>query len=119
MRAALTQIVLAPLAATILLAAPEAAARRDPTQPPAGYGAAPSAPRDPIEAFRPGHLVVVDGQRYLVWAGRRYGVGDTVHGARIERLEETAVWLKSGDRVRKLPLYPGIEKQASTGGRAP
>ena len=92
------------------------AARRDPTQPPAGYGVQAQAAtvRDPADGFRPTHLVVVDGKRYLVWRGRRYGVGETVEGAHIERLDESEVWLRSGERLRKMPLYPGIEKREKT-----
>ena len=89
--------------------------RRDPTQPPAGYGAAPvAAPHDPVEAFKPEHLVMVDGQRYLLWQGRRYRVGDTLQGARIERIEEGEVWLRNDRGLRKLSLYPRIQKRPTT-----
>lgn len=100
------------LAALCALGDASLAARRDPTQPPAGYGVAQTpAARETVDGFRPTHLVVVEGQRYLVWRGKRYGVGDTVEGARIERLAENEVWLRSGEALRKLPLYPGIEKK--------
>ena len=92
--------------------------RRDPTQPPAGYAAPVGAPRDPIEAFKPEHLMMVDGQRYLVWQGRRYRVGDTLQGARIERLEESEVWLRNEGGLRKLALYPRIEKRSTTNAAA-
>lgn len=88
-----------------------AATLRDPTQPPPGYGTPRAAAPAPTETFRPTHLVSVEGQRYLVWRGKRYGVGDSIEGARIERLDETAVWLRSGGALRKHPLYPGIEKK--------
>lgn len=88
-----------------------AAAPRDPTQPPPGYGAPRAAAAAPAEGFRPTHLVSVDGRRYIVWRGKRYGVGDTIEGARIERLDEAEVWLRSGASLRKHPLYPGTEKK--------
>jgi hypothetical protein len=84
-------------------------ARRDPTQPPA-YGAQQGTVRTPIDSFRPEHVVTVDGQRYLVWQGRRYRVGDTIQGARIERVSEVEIWLRTENGLRKLALFPGIEK---------
>jgi hypothetical protein len=87
-------------------------ALRDPTVPPPAYSSKPGAVRFPADAFRPELLVAVDGQRYLVWKGRRYGVGDSVEGSRIERLEESEVWLRTEGRVRKLPWFTGVEKGA-------
>lgn len=92
-------------------AAAVAAALRDPTQPPPGYGAPRAAAPAPAEDFRPTHLVTVEGRRYIVWRGKRYGVGDSIDGARIERLDESEVWLRSGGSLRKHPLYPGTEKK--------
>jgi len=103
--------ILVPL--IVALAAAEASAQatfRDPTVPPPGFGAQPSAARAPVDAFRPEHLVIVDGQRYVMWRGGRYRAGDTVQGVRIERIEESAVWVRTADGSRKLPLYAGIEK---------
>lgn len=94
-------------------AVPGAAALRDPTQPPPGYGAPRTAAPAPAESFRPTHLVTVDGRRYVVWRGKRYGVGDSIEGARIERLDESEVWLRSGGSLRKHRLYPGTEKKES------
>ena len=96
----------------------EAAAQslRDPTQPPAAFGAPVGSPRLPGDGFTPKHLVTVDGVRYLVWNSRRYGVGAMIDGARIERISESEVWLRGAGGVRKLPLYSGIEKRPSNGG---
>ena len=93
-------------------AAAQSAPRRDPTQPPAAYGAKEGVAHDPLERFRPEHVVIVDGQRYLLWQGRRYRVGDSIQGARIERIDETELWLRIDGARRKLPLFPGIEKLA-------
>lgn len=93
----------------------EGTPHRDPTQPPQGYGApAAVVQKDPTEAFKPEHLVMVDGQRYLMWQGKRYRVGDTLQGARIERIEESEVWLRNDRGLRKLSLYPRIEKRLTT-----
>ena len=88
----------------------QSAARRDPTMPPPAYGAQPRAERDPIEGLRADHLVTVDGHRYLVWRGRRYTVGDSLQGARIERIEDSGVWVRTEQGVRKLALFAGVEK---------
>lgn len=83
---------------------------RDPTQPPAAV-AAPGSVRNPLDAFRPQHLVIVGGERYLVWNGRRYRAGESISGGQIERITETEVWLRGSDGLRKLPLFSGIEKR--------
>jgi len=87
-----------------------AAALRDPTQPPAALNA-PNNVRQPLEELRFEHIVSVNGVRYLVWNSRRYAAGDVVAGARIERISESAIWLKANGNVRKLQLFPSVEKQ--------
>lgn len=84
--------------------------RRDPTQPPAAFAAQPLHAADPLDRFRPQQIVSIDGRRYLVWHGRRYAVGDTLEGARIERIEETQVWLRTEQGLRKLKMFAGVEK---------
>lgn len=95
------------------LQAADPGARRDPTQPPAAYAphAPHAAPADPLDGFRPHNILTVDGHRYLVWHGRRYAVGDTVQGARIERIEESEVWLRVDGGVRRIPMFAGVEKK--------
>lgn len=94
-------------------AAAQAAALRDPTVPPPAWGAQPGSPREPLAEFKPGHLVVVDGRRYVMWQGRRYGEGESIEGARIERIEETEVWLRIAGSLRKVRMFAGIEKRPS------
>jgi hypothetical protein len=88
----------------------EPAALRDPTEPPLAYSAKPGGARIPSDSFRPEHLVSADGKRFVVWKSRRYGVGDSIQGSRIERIEESEVWLRSDGNLRKLSVYGGIEK---------
>lgn len=85
-------------------------ALRDPTEPPAAFRAKPQGAKGPVDVFRPEHLVMVEGKHFVVWKGRRYGVGDSVQGGRIERLDETGVWLHRDGEVRKLPLFGAVEK---------
>ena len=89
---------------------------RDPTQPPAAFGATGRSVRLPLEVLRPEQLVTIGGVIYLVWNGRRYKVGDTIEGARLERISESEVWLKSAGSVRKLPVFAGVEKRAPDSG---
>lgn len=96
--------------ALAMVAMGAAAELRDPTRPPPGWGAQPGAQREPIDAIRAQHLVIVDGRRYLMWQGRRYGVGERIGDARIERIEETQVWLATPSGTRRVPLFTGIEK---------
>jgi hypothetical protein len=98
------------------VAVAQSTALRDPTEPPLAYSSKPGTVRNPIDGFKPEHLVAVDGQRYLVWKGRRYGVGDSLHGARIERLDETEVWLRNDAGLRKLSLFAGVEKKSPDAG---
>jgi len=107
-RAWVAIVAAAGLAAWIAGAQP--AARRDPTLPPPAYGAQPHAERDPVDGLRADHLVTVDGRRYLMWQGRRYAVGDSVQGARIERIEDSGVWVRTEQGVRKLSVFAGVEK---------
>lgn len=111
------------LAASLALAAPlgQAAddAARDPTTLPAALrsamaaaAAASAASAAPGEADTAIRQVVFAHQRaYVVQRGRRYGVGELLDGARIERITEQAVWLREAGQVRREPLYGGVEKR--------
>jgi hypothetical protein len=89
---------------------------RDPTRPPPEWGPQPAPARSTADAFRPEHLVVIDGRRYVMWRGRRYREGESIGGARIERIDEAEVWLRTAEGVRKLPVFAGIEKRAPGAG---
>ncbi|HEV6968596.1 hypothetical protein [Roseateles sp.] len=56
-------------------------------------------------------VVFANGRGYVVQRGRRYGVGEQLDGARIERITEQAVWLREAGQVRREPLYAGVEKR--------
>jgi hypothetical protein len=108
------------LLAVAFAAAAPAQPLRDPMQPPPGFAApavaGPAAPRPaaapeaaPLPAVR--HLIVADGQRWVVDGGRRRGVGDRLGDARIERIEDTAVVVRQGGTLQRLPLFAGVVKQ--------
>ena len=102
----------APGAQTLPMLQSPQAIRRDPTQPPAILTSPVGIARLPGNTFRPEHLVTIAGVRYLVWNSRRYAVGETIQGARIERITDAEVWLRGNDGLRKLPLFTGIEKRS-------
>lgn len=95
--------------------AADAQTGRDPTQPPPAYATPTPAPapatRQPTNEFRFEHLVSVNGVLYLIWNSRRYAAGDSINGARIERISENAIWLRAAGGVRKISLFPSIEKR--------
>ncbi|KQV46259.1 hypothetical protein ASC95_27035 [Pelomonas sp. Root1217] len=105
----------------LLFAAPLAQAADEPTRDPTAWppalrsamaaSAAPAAsgiePAD--NAIR--QVVFAGGRAYVVQRGRRYGVGEQIEGARIERITEQAVWLREAGQVRREPLYGGVEKR--------
>ncbi|MFZ2652484.1 MAG: hypothetical protein WA210_20475, partial [Burkholderiaceae bacterium] len=98
-------------------------AMRDPTVPPislqvappivtalpgkaaAGTSVAASGPAAPRAAGHPRHILVIDGQRYVIEGGRRRGVGDTLAGARIERIEDSVIWVREAGALRRLPMF--------------
>ncbi len=93
-----------------------AQAPRDPTQPPAAYGAPLASARTPVDVFKFEHLVTVGGVRYVVANSRRYAVGETIDGMRIERIADDAIWLRANGSTRRIPLFTGIEKFPLNGG---
>jgi hypothetical protein len=103
------------LAATVLPAAAQNAPRlRDPMVPPlaiarpANAGAADVAAEPPPA---PQQLLTADGRRYVVDGRRRLGVGDALGGTRIERITDSAVWVREGSTVTRLPFYGGVVKR--------
>jgi hypothetical protein len=111
--------VSAALGALLACASPFAAgAERDPTRPPeAARAAAPASDANPDTPDGPSadqqqalqHRMVINGQPYLVERGWLRGVGDHLGKARIERIEERAVWLRDEQGLHKLDLFPQVE----------
>lgn len=101
-------------------AEPTRDAARDPTQwPPAlraavAAQAAPAASGPEAATAAPVRQVILtDGRAYLVQRGRRYAVGESLDGARIERITEQAVWFReAAGTLRRESLYGGVEKRA-------
>ena len=61
------------------------------------------------------HLMVVDGRPYVIEAGRRRAVGDMLGTSRIEKIEDSAVIVRTGGgSLQRLPLFAGVTKLAPT-----
>ncbi len=109
----------APPALLLLLAAALAAQAQDTPRGPTTWpealrsAVAASGPASGVEPEREGirHVVFTNGRAYVVQRGRRYGIGEQLDGARIERISEQAVWLREAGQVRREPLYGGVEKR--------
>lgn len=78
----------------------------------AGAQAAPSpAPAASADVAR--HIMIVDGQSFVIDAGRRRSVGDMRGGARIERIEEQAIWLREAGALQRLPMFGPVIRRAT------
>ena len=109
-----------PLAVILAAAALPATAQnapplRDPMVPPlsiarpaANPGVLDAAPEPPPT---PQQLLTVNGKRYVVDGRRRLGVGDALGGTRIERITDSAVWVRDGNTVTRLPFYGSVTKR--------
>ena len=104
-----------PLAALLAVAqfAGAAYAQRDPTVPPASALQPPAlavvraAPQPPLA------VIVREGQPYVVVGTRLVGQGQMLGTARIERIDETEIWLREGQVLHKLARYSGIQRKAA------
>lgn len=101
-------------AAALPAVAQNAPALRDPMVPPLSI-ARPAMNQGVIDATpepppAPQQLLTVDGKRYVVDGRRRLGVGDALGGTRIERITDSAVWVREGNTVTRLSFYGGVVK---------
>lgn len=89
---------------------------RDPTLPPAGLGAVASTSPDnntlslDISQFT---IIVRDGRPHLWLDAELYSVGQTLGEARIEYINESEVWLREKGVLRKVKLFPDIQRTPS------
>jgi len=104
------------IATTALPAAAHSAPTlRDPMVPPLAI-ARPAAATGSLEDApqptpTPQQLLTINGQRYVVDGRRRLGVGDALGSTRIERITDSAVWVRDGNTVTRLPFYGSVTKR--------
>jgi hypothetical protein len=88
--------------------------QRDPTVPPpfseAELAAIASETSIGIES---GDMTIVvrNGLPYLVIGNLFYTEGDTIGPVRIERITETEIWLSEAGILRKLSMFPSIQRR--------
>ena len=82
---------------------------------PAASASAAAAAQRPVSAAVAHHILIVDGTPYVVDAGRRRGVGEMLGAARIERIEDSAVWVRDGGALKRLPMFgPAVRRAANS-----
>lgn len=95
----------------------QAQSQRDPTQPPislfpsASGGSASASVRADTDR-KATTLVVIDGQPHYSAGGRLYAQGQKMGQSRVERITETEVWLRQGDKLIKISVFSGVQRRA-------
>lgn len=86
----------------------------DPTRPPAALGmeAAEVAPSGPVLQS----ILISPSRKSAIIDGKMVGLGDRYGAARVVRITETEVVLKTGAATETLRLFPDVEKRQA---RAP
>ena len=86
-------------------------ALHDPTRPPtvlyAPDGAAGTVNNGPVLQS----VLISEGRRSAIISGQNVKVGDKIGNARIIRINETEVVLKTGKSLQTLRLFPDVEKR--------
>jgi MSHA biogenesis protein MshK len=100
------------LLAAVCLAAPAALAQglADPTRPPSA--AAQSGPDEAPAGRQLQSVLLSGGRKIAVIDGNMVALGGMLGDARVVRITETEVVLKTGEETETLKLFPGVDKQA-------
>ncbi len=108
---------LAAVIAALPVAAAEAQVLVDPTRPPASV-AKPGAVEDAPVGTQLQSVLISTRRRLAVINGTTVALGDMIGEARVVKITETEVVLKTGEETEVLKMYPGIEKQPVKRGSA-
>lgn len=92
-----------------------AQAMRDPTVPPVAAGLTAGAASAGVNTSEAASVSVLvrDGVPYLMVGTRLYAKGQKFGQTQVENITETEVWLLEEGRVRRLPVFNGIERRAA------
>jgi len=89
----------------------------DPTRPPTAVGKTGAADEAP-PATQVQSILISSRRRLAVINGTTVALGDMVGAARVVKITETEVTLKTGEETEVLKMYPGVEKQPVKRGSA-
>lgn len=87
----------------------------DPTRPPAGLSAEPvgAAPGAGPASSRLQSVLISPGRKSAIIGGQLVHVGDKYGEARVTRITENGVVLKTGATTETLKLFPDVEKRVA------
>ena len=87
--------------------------QRDPTLPPPKRPLTSSEQVKTPIGIESGAMTIIvrNGQQYLVIGTLLYAQGDTIGPVLIVRITETEIWLSEGGMLRKVPLFPSIQRR--------
>lgn len=80
----------------------------DPTQPPANLNSTNT--NNGNDTPTTVQSVTLGKQRYAMINGTMVKVGDTINAARIIKITESDVWVKSDNVVSRISLFPNVSK---------
>jgi len=89
----------------------------DPTRPPMAI-AKPGAVEEAPPATQLQSILISSRRRVAVINGNTVALGDRIGDARVVKITETEVVLKTGEETEVLKMYPGMEKQPVKRGSA-
>ena len=112
-------LYIAPLIAVLLCCAPvRAQTLSDPTRPPGAVSPAEAddgQPRAPVLQS----VIITPNRRAAIINGERIELGGVYGDARVSRITETEVVLRSAGRTEVLKMYPNIDKRRESRDAAP
>lgn len=89
----------------------------DPTRPPAALLAEPAPGGAAPASTRLQSVLISAGRKSAIIGGQLVHLGDKYGEARVTRITESEVVLKTGSTTETLKLFPDVEKRAARGDR--
>ena len=83
----------------------------DPTRPPSASAAQLGGPADGPVGRQLQSVLLSGGRKVAIIDGKTVPLGGMFGEARLVRISETEVTLKTGEETEVLKLYPGVDKQ--------
>lgn len=107
--------VIAPAVIAFAAAGAVAQALPDPTRPPASLAPAAEPGADAQSSLAPTlqSVIVAPNRKIAVINGQAVKLGEKYGDARVVKIAETEVVLKSGSELQTLKLFPSIEKKVA------